>query len=68
VAAPIAVPGAMAAMLAACAMNEPADAARAPSGLTYAMIGASDRRNRWTICRIELSRPPGVSIWTTSAL
>jgi formate-dependent nitrite reductase membrane component NrfD len=62
VAAPMAVPGAMAATWAANVMMAPADAARAPWGLTCTITGTEEPRISRTMRRIEVSRPPGVSM------
>ena len=56
------VPGAMAATSAQTAITNPAEAPRAPEGATNTATGVFARSIRSTICRIELSRPPGVSI------
>src|SRR4051812_13104176 len=61
-AAPRLVPGAMAAMCAAYRMKVPALAARAPLGATYTATGTGEARIALMISRIEVSRPPGVSI------
>src|SRR4051794_15549797 len=61
-AAPRLVPGAMAAMCAAYRMKVPALAARAPLGATKAATGTGEARIALMISRIEVSRPPGVSI------
>src|SRR5689334_11297572 len=68
-AAPRLVPGAMAAMCAAYKMNVPALAARAPLGATNTATGTGEARIALITSRIEVSRPPGVSIWrmTSSA-
>src|SRR5579864_5515046 len=42
-------------------MNVPALAARAPEGATYATTGIVEASRSWTIRRIDVSRPPGVS-------
>ena len=47
-------------------MTKPAEAARAPEGPTNTATGVRQLSIRSMICRIELSRPPGVSIRTTS--
>src|SRR3954452_6929158 len=61
-AAPRLVPGAMAAMCAAYRMKLPALAARAPLGATKAATGTGEARIALMMSRIEVSRPPGVSI------
>jgi uncharacterized membrane protein len=61
VAAPMVVPGAIAATWAAKVMIAPAEAARAPEGVTYITTGMSATRNALTISRMEVSSPPGVS-------
>ena len=48
-AAPICVFGAIAAMCAAIVMNVPAEAARAPAGLTNTAVGTSAASSRCTI-------------------
>ena len=60
-AAPIFVPGAMAATWAAIVIRTPAEAARAPLGATYTMTGTGEFRMDCTMSRIAVSRPPGVS-------
>ena len=67
VAAPVFEAGTMAAMSPACRRKKPALAARAPLGATNAMIGTRERSSACVIFRIESRRPPGVSIWSTSA-
>ena len=69
-AAPVLVPGAMAATSAASRMKKPADAARAPEGATYTITGTGDASIFAMIERVESTRPPGVrnSISTASAL
>jgi len=64
-AAPMLVPGAMTAKLAAVKMNVPADAARAPLGATYTATGTSAASRCWTILRVASYAPPGVSSWMT---
>jgi hypothetical protein len=61
VAAPIAVPGAIAAMCADIVMRAPAEAARAPAGATWTTTGTLAPRKVWMMSRIEASSPPGVS-------
>ena len=65
-AAPTLVPGAMAAMSAASRMTKPAEAPRAPEGPTKTATGVRQLSIRSMIWRMEVSRPPGVSIRTTS--
>jgi hypothetical protein len=65
-AAPMLVPGAIAAMSAEIVMMKPAEAARAPEGATKTAMGVRQLSMRSTICRMEVSRPPGVSIRTMS--
>ena len=60
-AAPTVVPGDMAAMWAAASMNVPADAARAPDGVTKTATGTGESMIMPTISRVESRRPPGVS-------
>ena len=52
---------------AACEIQTPALAARAPFGATYTTIGSFADSSSWTILRIESSSPPGVSSRITSA-
>ena len=59
-AAPMFVAGAMAATWAAMVRKTPAEAARAPVGATYTMMGISELRMLWTMERMERSSPPGV--------
>src|SRR4029453_17775794 len=66
-AAPMLVPGAIAAKLAAAKMNVPADAARAPLGATYTATGTLAASRRWTILRVASYMPPGVSSWMTKS-
>ena len=47
-------------------MMKPAEAARAPEGPTKTATGVRQLSILSTICRIELSRPPGVSIRITT--
>jgi hypothetical protein len=61
VAAPMVVPGAIAARWAAKVISAPAEAARAPEGVTYTITGRSAARNALTTSRMEVSNPPGVS-------
>jgi hypothetical protein len=61
------VPGAIAATSAAIAMMNPAEAARAPDGPTNTATGVRQLSILSTIWRIELSRPPGVSIRITTS-
>ena len=67
VAAPMLVPGDIAATSPAMVTNTPADAARAPLGVTQVRIGTLDPSIRFTMVRMLVSRPPGVSISSTSA-
>ena len=66
VAAPRLVPGAIAAMWLAYRIYVPALAARAPLGATKTATGTGDARMARIICRIEVSRPPGVSSCNTT--
>ena len=66
-AAPMVVPGAIAATWAEKVMIAPAEAARAPDGVTYTTTGTRAFRNAWLISRIEESSPPGVSSSTRKA-
>jgi hypothetical protein len=67
VAAPMLVPGDIAATSPAMVTNTPADAARAPPGVTQVRIGTREASMRFTMSRMLLSSPPGVSISITSA-
>src|SRR5437870_3754205 len=67
VAAPMLVPGAIAAMSPAMTTNTPAEAARAPLGATQVRIGTCEDSTRFTMSRMLDSRPPGVSASNTSA-
>ena len=58
--APVLVPGAMAAMSADSRMKNPAEAARPPLGVTYAMTGTGEATILDVISRVASSRPPGV--------
>ena len=60
-AAPMLVPGAMTAKVAAAVMNVPAEAACAPRGDTNTTEGTSAFSKCWVILRVESRRPPGVS-------
>ena len=67
-AAPMCVPGAIAATSAAIVRMKPADAARAPAGPTKIATGVLAAIIRVTMVRVESTRPPGVrSVKTTSA-
>ncbi len=66
-AAPMFVPGAIAAMSAATVITKPAEAARAPDGPTKTATGVRQLSISSMIWRIELSRPPGVSIRITTS-
>ncbi len=70
IAAPVVVPGAIAAILPETRMKEPADAAIAPFGVTYVITGFSEFKIASVILSVELTSPPGVSssINTASAL
>ena len=59
-AAPIWVPGAMAATSAAMVMRKPADAARFPDGPTKTTTGTRDLMMALLISRVESTSPPGV--------
>ena len=61
-AAPILVPGAIAAMSAAMVIMTPAEAALAPLGATYDITGTLLAKIAMTMSRIDSARPPGVSI------
>jgi hypothetical protein len=66
-AAPMWVPGAMAATSAAMARMKPAEAARAPAGPTNTATGVRAASMRVTMSRVESTSPPGVrSVNTTS--
>src|SRR3954469_12423122 len=64
---PMFVVGAIASTSAACEIQTPADAARAPSGETYTITGIFERSSAWYIVFIELESPPGVSSSITAA-
>ena len=59
-AAPMLVPGAMAATWAACTMKAPAEAARPPPG-THTTTGTGEARMDCTMPRMDSTSPPGVS-------
>ena len=59
-AAPMLVPGAIAATSAAMVMMKPADAACTPAGDTYTTTGVRLTIIRETMDRVESTRPPGV--------
>ena len=61
VAAPMFVPGAMAAMWADMVMKVPAEAARAPPGATKTATGTGEANISLTMSRVLLTSPPGVS-------
>ena len=61
-AAPVSVPGDIAATSAERRMKNPADAAREPVGETNVTTGTGDAKIFAMICRIDVSSPPGVSI------
>ena len=65
-AAPVFVPGAIAATSAATRITNPAEAARAPEGPTNTATGVRQFSILSTIWRIEVSSPPGVSSRRTS--
>src|SRR5205085_5749684 len=65
---PMLVPGAITATSAASVMYIPADAARAPEGETNTTTGTFAAIVRWMMSRIEVSRPPGVSMVMISAV
>ena len=65
-AAPMLVPGAMAATSATTVMRNPAEAARAPEGPTNTATGTGELSMASMICRIDVSRPPGVSSLSTT--
>ena len=58
-AAPMCVPGAIAATSAAIVMRKPADAARLPAGPTKTATGVLDAIMRETMARVESSEPAG---------
>src|SRR5438477_9709395 len=66
-AAPRLVPGAIAAICDAYRMKVPALAARAPLGATNDATGTGEARIALMISRIEVSRPPGVSMRSTTS-
>jgi hypothetical protein len=59
-AAPVLVPGDIAAMSAAWRRKKPAEAARPPLGVTKARTGTREATIFSVISRLESSRPPGV--------
>ena len=59
VAAPMFVPGAIAATWPASVMNVPALAARPPAGATHTMTGRGASSSAWTMSRVASSEPPG---------
>ena len=61
VAAPILVPGAITAKLAAAVMKVPAEPALAPLGETYTATGTRASNSSSTMSLVEERRPPGVS-------
>ena len=69
IAAPVVVPGDIAAILPDIRIKEPADAAIAPFGVTYVITGTSEFSIASVILSVEATSPPGVSssINTTSA-
>ena len=66
-AAPVLVPGAMAATSPASRMKKPAEAPRAPAGATQVITGTWEAMMRWVISRIDSMSPPGVSRRSTTA-
>jgi hypothetical protein len=66
-AAPMLVPGAIAATCAAIVMKTPAEPAPAPLGATYTITGIGAARRSFTTVRADVSRPPGVSSSISSA-
>src|SRR5712691_11904875 len=66
-AAPMLVPGAIAATWAARVINVPAEAARAPLDETYTTVGTLAFNSALTISRVESTSPPGVSSWKITA-
>ena len=65
-AAPVFVPGAIAATSQAIRMMNPAEAAWEPGGWTKPTTGTSEARIAFVISRVESSRPPGVLIRRTT--
>ena len=61
-AAPVCVPGAMAATSAESKIKNPAEAPRDPAGEMKMATGTGDSRMWWMMSSIEVERPPGVSI------
>ena len=61
-AAPVCVPGAIAATSAESKIKNPADAPRDPAGEIYTATGTGESRMCWMMSSIEVERPPGVSI------
>ena len=66
-AAPMCVPGDIAATSAAIVIRKPAEAARAPDGEMNTTIGARAAIMRDTIVRVDSTRPPGVRNTSTVA-
>ena len=66
-AAPVFVPGAIAATSAASRITNPAEAPRAPEGATNTATGVRLASMRSTICRIAPSSPPGVFMRITTS-
>lgn len=67
-AAPMCVPGAMAATSAAMVRMKPAEAARAPAGPTKTATGVFAASMCETMARVESTSPPGVrSVRTTKS-
>ena len=61
-AAPVCVPGAMAAMSADSKIKNPAEAPRDPTGEIKMATGTGESRMWWMMSSMEVERPPGVSI------
>ena len=66
-AAPMVVPGDMAATCADATRNVPADAALDPEGVTRTAMGTGESRMSPTISRIDSRSPPGVSSSSTKS-
>ena len=66
-AAPVFVPGAIAATSPAISRKKPADAAWAPDGATKVATGTFDARIAEVMSRVEARRPPGVERRSTTS-
>ena len=61
-AAPVCVPGAMAATSAESRIKNPAEAPRDPTGEMKMATGTGESRMCWMMSSMEVESPPGVSI------